>query len=114
MIKEASNALDGWLFYLHPSKMFQSEWGLVEYAIDTNNRVHIIILYIKPEHRRRGFAEGYVRMIQDTAKTVIAWTASTNKPAKSLFNKLGFLRQGEVHNFYPNGDKAIMWRWTHG
>lgn len=110
MIDEAAKALEGWLFYLWPGKLQQSKFGLIEYALDTADRLHVIALYIKPEHRRKGFAEGYLRMIESEANTIIIWCSDKNKPMKSLLNKLGYQRMGKIREFYPNSDDGIMWR----
>ena len=110
MIEEAAKALDGWLFYLHPGKLVETNTGLIEYAIDTHNRLHIIAIYTAPKFRRQGYAEGMLRMLESEADDLIAWTSDINQPAIKLFLKLGYSAGGKIESFYPNGDGGIMWR----
>lgn len=57
--------------------------------IPENNITNLCSLYIKPEHRRKGYAKEAISMLpKGTTVTVNVYT--NNEPAKILYEKLGF------------------------
>jgi len=106
----------GWLFYLLPSQSFimredSTPVAVIECAMDTFGRGHIIMLYVREQWRRRGFATRMMKAAENQyVGELIIWCSDENKPMKSLLNKLGYQRLGKIHDFYPNGDTGLMWR----
>lgn len=67
---------------------------------DTSGRMHLVGMWVDPQHRRRGIAEALVeqavRWAQERqAREVILWVADHNIPARMLYERVGFQPTGE-------------------
>lgn len=63
-----------------------------------DRHAHIFLLYVMPEHRRRGIARALMRHAQDWARTrgdrqLGLQVFQSNQPALSLYHQLGFQTQ---------------------
>jgi ribosomal-protein-alanine N-acetyltransferase len=70
---------------------------------------------IHPDYRRRGIAEKLVEALVEELKAIgsrclTLEVRSSNEPAKSLYEKLGFLQVGRRPNYYrnPREDALIL------
>ncbi|MEM6913214.1 MAG: GNAT family N-acetyltransferase [Pseudomonadota bacterium] len=69
---------------------------------------HVFVLYdlfVAPSARRSGIGEALLKTAQDHAQSAgAAWlkleTAHTNRPAQSLYEKLGWERDNEFHTYF--------------
>ncbi|MEH2062777.1 MAG: GNAT family N-acetyltransferase [Nostoc sp.] len=63
-----------------------------------NRHAHIFILYVVPEHRRRGIGRALMRYIENWAiergdRQIGLQVFQSNKPALNLYNQLGYQTQ---------------------
>lgn len=62
-------------------------------------------LYVAEEHRKQGIAEQLLEQAKrfamiTSAKGIALSTASTNKQAQALYEKLGYVRDDEFYNYF--------------
>ncbi|MHC5611251.1 MAG: GNAT family N-acetyltransferase [Nostoc sp.] len=82
-----------------PSSPIACLW--VGNAIDQvhgNRHAHIFILYVVPEHRRRGIGKALMRYVENWAiqrgdRQIGLQVFQSNKPALNLYNQLGYQTQ---------------------
>ncbi|WP_442948758.1 GNAT family N-acetyltransferase [Nostoc sp.] len=63
-----------------------------------NRHAHIFILYVVPEHRRRGIGRALMRYVENWAiqrgdRQIGLQVFQSNKPALNLYNQLGYQTQ---------------------
>lgn len=63
-----------------------------------DRHTHIFLLYVMPEHRRRGIGTALMRYIEDWARTrgdrqIGLQVFQSNQPALNLYNQLGYQTQ---------------------
>ncbi|MBE8970564.1 GNAT family N-acetyltransferase, partial [Nostocales cyanobacterium LEGE 12452] len=63
-----------------------------------NRHAHIFILYVVPEHRRRGIGTALMRYVENWAiqrgdRQIGLQVFQSNKPALNLYNQLGYQTQ---------------------
>ncbi|MEJ6485166.1 GNAT family N-acetyltransferase [Nostoc punctiforme UO1] len=83
----------------HPHPCIACLW--VGNAIDQvqgNRHAHIFILYVVPEHRRRGIGTALMRYVENWAiqrgdRQIGLQVFQSNKPALNLYNQLGYQTQ---------------------
>ncbi|WP_442938893.1 GNAT family N-acetyltransferase [Nostoc sp.] len=66
--------------------------------VQGNRHAHIFILYVVPEHRRRGIGRALMRYIENWAiergdRQIGLQVFQSNKPALNLYNQLGYQTQ---------------------
>ncbi|WP_292743638.1 GNAT family N-acetyltransferase [Nostoc sp. NMS4] len=66
--------------------------------IHGNRHAHIFILYVVPEHRRRGIGRALMRYVENWAiqrgdRQIGLQVFQSNKPALNLYNQLGYQTQ---------------------
>ncbi|MCW5314824.1 GNAT family N-acetyltransferase [Nostoc sp. KVJ3] len=84
-----------------PNSQFPIACLWVGNAIDQvhgNRHAHIFILYVVPEHRRRGIGTALMRYVEDWAiqrgdRQIGLQVFQSNKPALNLYNQLGYQTQ---------------------
>jgi ribosomal protein S18 acetylase RimI-like enzyme len=67
---------------------------------DAPGRMHLVGMWVDPQHRRRGVARALVEQAvrwarQRQASEVILWVADHNIPARRLYERVGFRPTGE-------------------
>ncbi|MEH2197597.1 GNAT family N-acetyltransferase [Nostoc sp.] len=86
---------------LIPNSQFPIACLWVGNAIDQvqgNRHAHIFILYVVPEHRRRGIGTALMRYVENWAiqrgdRQIGLQVFQSNKPALNLYNQLGYQTQ---------------------
>ncbi|MEH2264559.1 GNAT family N-acetyltransferase [Nostoc sp.] len=84
-----------------PNSQFPIACLWVGNAIDQvqgNRHAHIFILYVVPEHRRRGIGTALMRYVENWAiqrgdRQIGLQVFQSNKPALNLYNQLGYQTQ---------------------
>ncbi|MEH2249134.1 GNAT family N-acetyltransferase [Nostoc sp.] len=66
--------------------------------VQGNRHAHIFILYVVPEHRRRGIGRALMRYVENWAiqrgdRQIGLQVFQSNKPALNLYNQLGYQTQ---------------------
>ena len=66
--------------------------------VNGNRHAHIFILYVVPEHRRRGIGRALMRYVENWAiqrgdRQIGLQVFQSNKPALNLYNQLGYQTQ---------------------
>lgn len=66
--------------------------------VHANRHAHIFILYVVPEHRRRGIGKALMRYVENWAiqrgdRQIGLQVFQSNKPALNLYNQLGYQTQ---------------------
>lgn len=66
--------------------------------VQGNRHAHIFILYVVPEHRRRGIGTALMRYVENWAiqrgdRQIGLQVFQSNKPALNLYNQLGYQTQ---------------------
>lgn len=66
--------------------------------VQGNRHAHIFILYVAPEHRRRGIGTALMRYVENWAtqrgdRQIGLQVFQSNKPALNLYNQLGYQTQ---------------------
>lgn len=66
--------------------------------VQGNRHAHIFILYVLPEHRRRGIGTALMRYVENWAiqrgdRQIGLQVFQSNKPALNLYNQLGYQTQ---------------------
>ena len=66
--------------------------------VQGNRHAHIFILYVVPEHRRRGIGKALMRYVENWAiqrgdRQIGLQVFQSNKPALNLYNQLGYQTQ---------------------
>lgn len=66
--------------------------------VHANRHAHIFILYVVPEHRRRGIGTALMRYVENWAiqrgdRQIGLQVFQSNKPALNLYNQLGYQTQ---------------------
>ena len=74
---------------------------------DARSRMHLVGMWVDPQHRRRGVAralvEHAVRWAEERrASEVILWVADHNIPARRLYARAGFRPTGERQSLPSN------------
>jgi ribosomal protein S18 acetylase RimI-like enzyme len=73
---------------------------------NTPGRMHLVGLWVDPQHRRQGVAralvERAVRWAEERqAREVVLWVADHNIPARMLYERIGFRPTGERQAYLP-------------
>jgi ribosomal protein S18 acetylase RimI-like enzyme len=66
--------------------------------VQGNRHAHIFVLYVVPEHRRRGIGKALMRYVENWAiqrgdRQIGLQVFQSNKPALNLYNQLGYQTQ---------------------
>jgi GNAT superfamily N-acetyltransferase len=69
-------------------------------VVDAPGRMHLVGMWVDPQHRRRGVAQALVEQAvhwaeKRRATEVILWVADHNIPARRLYERVGFRPTGE-------------------
>ncbi|MEH2282988.1 MAG: GNAT family N-acetyltransferase [Nostoc sp.] len=75
-----------------------------------NRHAHIFILYVVPEHRRRGIGRALMRYVENWAiqrgdRQIGLQVFQSNKPALNLYNQLGYQTQSIWMVKFLNAEK---------
>jgi ribosomal protein S18 acetylase RimI-like enzyme len=75
-----------------------------------NRHAHIFILYVVPEHRRRGIGKALMRYVENWAiqrgdRQIGLQVFQSNQPALSLYNQLGYQTQSLWMVKFLNAEK---------
>lgn len=80
------------------------------------DELHLLNIACHPDYRRRGVATALFRHTLEEnpqARIVFLEVREGNKPARSLYNKLGFFPIGRRKKYYSDvGEDAIVMAWT--
>lgn len=81
------------------------------------NTLSLGIMYILPEHRRKGLGKMMVELFIDYAKekgfnSIYTKTWSSNVSSNKIFNDLGFKEIGREENDRVNGDSTVKYIFT--
>ena len=87
--------------------------GFIIVHARTKERGQLVTLDICPEHRRKkigqkllDFAHHYLK--ERGFREIFLETALNNKPAISLYQKLGYKSRGIKKSYYPDGTDALL------
>ena len=77
------------------------------------DELHITLVAVAPAHRRRGFGRRVLGALMDRAHRCGATRATLevaggNGPARGLYGALGFRTAGVRHDYYRNGEDALI------
>jgi ribosomal-protein-alanine N-acetyltransferase len=88
---------------------------LVGYVVAAANedRGHIISLAVRPDCRRQRIGTDLLASLMEHLRSLEVVAVSLevradNSAAIALYEKLGFVRSGNVHHYYEDGCTAIM------
>jgi ribosomal protein S18 acetylase RimI-like enzyme len=75
-----------------------------------NRHAHIFILYVVPEHRRRGIGKALMQYVENWAiqrgdRQIGLQVFQSNKPALNLYNQLGYQTQSIWMVKFLNAEK---------
>ncbi|MEH2273272.1 MAG: GNAT family N-acetyltransferase [Nostoc sp.] len=78
--------------------------------VQGNRHAHIFILYVVPEHRRRGIGTALMRYVENWAiqrgdRQIGLQVFQSNKPALNLYNQLGYQTQSLWMVKFLNAEK---------
>ncbi len=81
----------------------------------TADEAEILTLAVTPAARRRGIGMALVRGAMDRAAAsgaaaMFLEVASANRPARTLYDRCGFVRVGRRARYYPGGGDALVLR----
>ena len=93
-------------------EIIMSENGFIVYRIVVDE-AEIITIGVNPEMRRNGIASAMIGIIEKTLKNqgvkkLFLEVASTNEPAKKLYENAGFNRVGLRPKYYDGEDAILM------
>lgn len=93
-------------------EIIMSENGFVVYR-KVLDEAEIITIGVAPEMRRGGIASAMIGIIEKTllcqgVKKIFLEVASTNIPAKKLYENMGFKRVGVRPKYYDGVDAILM------
>jgi ribosomal-protein-alanine N-acetyltransferase len=79
------------------------------------DEAEILTIGVAPEARRLGVGRGLLaaamrRAASAGAAAMFLEVASTNTPARALYENAGFVRVGRRARYYPNGGDALVLR----
>jgi ribosomal protein S18 acetylase RimI-like enzyme len=85
-------------FILHPSKVACLWVGNAVDQLTNDRHAHIFLLYVKPEHRRRGIGRALMRYVENWAITrgdrqIGLQVFQSNTAAINLYHQLGYQTQ---------------------
>ena len=85
-------------FILHPSKVACLWVGNAVDQLTNDRHAHIFLLYVKPEHRRRGIGTALMRYVENWAITrgdrqIGLQVFQSNTAAINLYHQLGYQTQ---------------------
>ena len=85
-------------FILHPSKVACLWVGNAVDQLTSDRHAHIFLLYVKPEHRRRGIGTALMRYVENWAITrgdrqIGLQVFQSNTAAINLYHQLGYQTQ---------------------
>jgi len=97
--------------------------GLLFWRVEAERHHGIIViddLWIDEKFRRKGFGEKLLRISIEDAKTffqrdkyvlrkVLVMTAQNNKPARKLYEKIGFQKSAVLKNLYGKGENELVY-----
>jgi predicted GNAT family acetyltransferase len=96
-LPELAERMRGWLETEYRATLFESEGGVVAYALyreDEWARLHVRQFYVTRETRRRGFGREAMRLLQcevvPAGKAVILEVLTTNATARAFYAACGF------------------------
>ena len=74
--------------------------------VDAPGRMHLVGMWVDPQHRRRGVAQALVEQAvhwaeERRATEVILWVADHNIPARRLYERVGFRPTSERQPYPP-------------
>jgi GNAT superfamily N-acetyltransferase len=83
-------------------------YGVLNYTFYNNG--FIDMLYVDPDHRRRGAGAALLRHMESLCRTSKLFTSTnrSNLLMQSLLAKLGYKLSGEIHNL-DEGDPEIVY-----
>lgn len=85
-------------FIIHPSKVACLWVGNAIDQVKGDRHTHIFLLYVKPEHRRRGLGTALMRYVENWAisrgdRQIGLQVFQSNTPAINLYQQLGYQTQ---------------------
>lgn len=85
-------------FIIHPSKVACLWVGNAVDQVTSDRHAHIFLLYVKPEHRRRGIGRALMRYVENWAITrgdrqIGLQVFQSNTAAINLYHQLGYQTQ---------------------
>ncbi|MBF0262775.1 MAG: ribosomal protein S18-alanine N-acetyltransferase [Magnetococcales bacterium] len=98
-------SLDGWRMVLLAPDRTVVGYGVGRWL---HEELHLLILGVAPEFRRRGLGRGLVAALLDEARSrtgseVLLEVRASNLPARQLYESLGFARIGLRRGYYRQG-----------
>jgi len=83
-------------------------YGVLEYSFYGNGFVSM--LYVHPEHRRRGVGTALIRHLESVCQTAKLFTSTnlSNLPMQLLLARLGYELSGVIHNL-DEGDPELVY-----
>jgi [ribosomal protein S18]-alanine N-acetyltransferase len=80
-----------------------------------DDRAHLNLLAVAPEHRRRGVARTLLTWLEESALTAGTFTVglelrAQNLAARAFYASLGYQETGEVPGYYQGVESAIRLR----
>lgn len=91
------------------NKKFNESYALISWGIDAENcEIGVIHVFaVHPDCFRKGIGEKFLNGLKECAvkhkiKTIRLDVFKINTPAVKLYEKLGFIRMGEIEMFVPN------------
>ena len=93
-------------------EIIMSQNGFIVYRIATDE-AEIITIGVNPEMRRNGIASAMIGIIEKSVKNqgvikIFLEVASTNEPAKKLYETCGFKTVGTRPKYYDGVDAILM------
>jgi ribosomal protein S18 acetylase RimI-like enzyme len=85
-------------------------YGVLEYSFFGNGFVSM--LYVHPDHRRRGLGEELMRHMDNTCITPKIFTSTnlSNLCMQSLLAKTGYVLSGVIHNLDEGDPELVFFR----
>lgn len=93
-------------------EIIMSENGFIVYRIAADE-AEIITIGVNPEMRRNGIASAMISIVEKSVKNqgvikIFLEVASTNEPAKKLYETCGFKTVGTRPKYYDGVDAILM------
>ena len=85
-------------------------YAVLDYSFYENG--FISMLYVHPEHRRRGVGEELIKYLEGVCRTTKLFTSAnlSNTAMQPLLAKLGYEQSGVIHNLDENDPELVYFK----